>query len=58
MLVWGMKFRLGEIIWGLIFQCPQKLITSLKISGGQKEELIIWGLEKVGLITLGSEKIV
>ena len=38
---WVLKSTLGEIIWGLIFLCPQTLTSSLKILG---EQLIIPGL--------------
>ena len=41
MLIWGLTFMVGEVIWGLIFQCPSRRTSSLKISGGQ---LIIWVL--------------
>ena len=36
-LLWGLKFREVDIILGLMF-CLQKLIFSLKISGGQKSK--------------------
>ena len=47
MLIWGLIFRVGEIIWrGVVFLCPRKLIFRK-----------VWGFEKVGLIIWGSEKI-
>ena len=39
-LIWGLKYSIGEIIGSLIFLYPQKVSFSLKISDGR---LIIWG---------------
>ena len=50
----GLKFRVGEIIWGMIFLCPQKLIFSLKILGGQ---LIISGFEQLVCLSGGQRKL-
>ena len=33
--IWGLKFEVGEIIWGLKFLYSPKLIFSLTLSGGQ-----------------------
>ena len=39
-LIWGLKFGVGEIIWGLKFQDPKCAICGLK----SRVDKIIWGL--------------
>ena len=34
MLIWGLQFRVGEIIWGLKFRGPKCTICDLKSKGG------------------------
>ena len=52
-----LKFRIGEIIWDLVFPYPQKLIFSLKLSVALKGQVILGVFEEVDLIIWGSEKI-
>ena len=43
MLGWDFKFRVGEIIWGLIFLYPPKLIFSPKFSGTLEKSVGLFG---------------
>ena len=49
-IIWGLKFWVGEIIWSLIFLYAPKIIFSLKISGGRQRTIDFLVFEKVGLI--------
>ena len=56
--IWGQKFRVGEMIWGLIFlvcdcQCH---FLNIKFFFATRQ-LIIWIFEKFGLIIWGLRKL-
>ena len=53
---WGLKFRVGGIIWGLIFPCTQKLIFSLKFFRWPKRAADLGSLRKLAWEFLAIEK--
>ena len=53
MLIWGLKLREVQMIWGLIFLCLPKIKVSLKFSGGRKRTASYSGSLKTLVVFFG-----